>query len=610
MLSQNDEISSTEKLLDAIRGNDPALVKTPVISTLSPITSGFKSYLAKIIPSKEPVTVGVDIGYTDLRLVKIKQLPDRKWRLLDYRCMPFEPQPKGTPEFANFLKSALTEFCGPSKRLNIWSIISAAVDVRHIRIPRVSKKQVANVVYWTLKKEALFDEKETVFDFDVQGDVIEKGIRKIAVTAYTAPKQGVEEIKSLFSKSGFTLTGITISPFALQNLFRTGWIPTFDQTVASLHIGHDWSRIDIFSRGSLVLTRGIKTGVNSIIESLMEGVNESKKEISLSPMDMEQARKALFSLSPAFPPLAEEDAGFQLKEQEIFDMIRPAVDRLVRQVERTFEHYTVTLGNESVGKVYISGAINTYTPLVDYIGDQLGVDTNLFDPLDPAGIPFLGAVTPPESVTERTPFVPAVGLALSDNTHTPNLIFTHKDKEKQASITRINRGIFAAFILFAAICLGIFWHLENSIDQKKATIAQLQQEMAQYSPRVDQTLILQMAAKAKKNQQSLKENSKKFLAMAVVGELSTLTPSNIRLLSIRAYLGNVIEDKNKEAEKNLVVDGIILGDYRRLEAFLARYMMRLKSSPIFSSPVIQKSALEHYDEEGKVLHFTLKLKLV
>ncbi|MBW2570220.1 MAG: hypothetical protein JRE47_12880 [Deltaproteobacteria bacterium] len=87
MLSQNNEISSTEKLLDAIRGNNPLPVppdKTSAASTLSPITRTFKSYLSKVIPSKEPITVGVDIGYADLRLVKIKQLPDQKWQLLDF----------------------------------------------------------------------------------------------------------------------------------------------------------------------------------------------------------------------------------------------------------------------------------------------------------------------------------------------------------------------------------------------------------------------------------------------------------------------------------------------------------------------------------------------
>lgn len=593
-MARNDEISSTAKLLNLIRSNSDAGVESKAPEPVS----------ARILPYRKTVMVGVDLGDTSLKLVKLLQLSGQQWRLLDYARVPFDPRVSiESPEFPRFLKSTLTKFLGSSGKIELWSLISAAgVELDHIRIPKVAEKQVANAVYWTVKKKTPFDEKKTVFDFEVQGDVFEKGVRKIAVAVYNAPIREVEETRDLFSKSGFTLTGITISPFALQNLFRTGWVPTFDQTVASLHIDHDWSRIDIFSKGSLVLTRGIKTGVNSMIESLMQGVGES--------MDMEQARKVLFSLSHVSPPLAEEDADFQLKEQEIFDMIRPAVDRLVRQVERTFEHYTVTLGNESVGKVYISGTINTYTPLVDYIGDQLGVDTNVFDPLDPAGIPFLGDVIPPKSVTERAPFSLALGLALSDNTRTPNLIFTRKNKEKQASITRINRGIFVAFMFVVVFCLGIFWWLANSVDQKKATIAQLQQEMVQYSPRVDQTLILQMAAKAQKNQQSLKENSKKYMAMAVVGELSTLTLSNIRLLSITADLGSLLEYKSKSAEKSLVVGGIILGDYQRLEASLARYMMRLESSPIFSSPVIQKSSLESCDEEGEVLHFILKLKLV
>jgi Tfp pilus assembly PilM family ATPase len=246
MLSQNDEISSTEKLLDTIRGNDPppAPNKTPATSTLSPITRGFKSYLARIIPSKEPITVGVDIGYADLRLVKIKQLPGPKWQLLDFKRVPFNADlSEETPEFDDFLKSSLSGFCGPLKEFKIWSIMSAVrADVRYFLIPKAAKKQIEKTVYWKLKKEAGFDEEETIFDFRVQDEVIEKGVAKIVVIAYTAPKKEVEETKNLFLRIGFPLAGISIAPFAIQNLLKTGWIPAPDQTVTNLHIAHNWSR--------------------------------------------------------------------------------------------------------------------------------------------------------------------------------------------------------------------------------------------------------------------------------------------------------------------------------------------------------------------------------
>ena len=635
MLSENNEISSTEKLLDAIRGNNPPPVpdKTSATSTLSPITRGFKSYWAGIIPSKESITVGIDIGYAHLRLVKIEQLPNQKWRLLDYKRVPFDPDlPEDTSKFDNFMKSALTEFCGHLKEFKIWSIISAArADVRHFMIPRAAKKQIEKTVYWKLKKEADFDEKETIFDFRVQDEVVEKGVSKIEVIAYTAPMREVEEAKNLFLRIGFPLAGISIAPFAIQNLLKSGWMPASDQTVTNLHIAHNWSHIDIFSNGNLVLTRGIKTGVNSMIESLMEKFNDSKKEFSLElpgkltgekeqplsggfdsgvAMDIGQAQKVLFSLNPDSPPLSEEDIGFHLKKEEILGMISPAVDRLVRQVERTFKHYTTTFKVESIDKIYNSGGIHFYGPLIDYICEKLGIDMEINDPFDPAKTPFLCAVAPSESVSDRAPFVLAVGMALSDNTRTPNFIFTSKDKKKHARITRIKQCVSVAFMLIIVVSAGFFWWLASSGEQKKAELARLNQQLNQYTPRVNKNSILQMAVRLKKKHQSLKEYSEQLLVIAAISELSALNPSNIRLINITADMGSFSANKSNDAKKRLVVEGIILGKNQIFESSLVGYIMRLEGSPVFSAPVVNKSTIESYGEEGDVLHFTIELKLV
>ena len=78
----------------------------------------------------------------------------------------------------------------------------------------------------------------------------------------------INELKDLFNKAGFPLSGISIVPFAFQSLLRTGRIDTREMHVASLYIGRDWSRIDIFSEGNLMLSRGIKAGVKTMIEAL------------------------------------------------------------------------------------------------------------------------------------------------------------------------------------------------------------------------------------------------------------------------------------------------------------------------------------------------------
>jgi hypothetical protein len=85
--------------------------------------------------------------------------------------------------------------------------------------------------------------------------------------------------------------------------------------LSTLYIDKDWSRIDIFSNGNLVMTRGIRAGINSMIQELMEGYNESAEitpprgsqpeQFSIFTgaaenvyMDMEDAGELLFGLSP------------------------------------------------------------------------------------------------------------------------------------------------------------------------------------------------------------------------------------------------------------------------------------------------------------------------
>ena len=100
--------------------------------------------------------------------------------------------------------------------------------------------------------------------------------------AYTAPKQEIKDLKDLFSKAGFPLTGISIVPFALQSLLRTGRIKTDESHISSLYIGRDWSRIDIFSEGCLVLSRGIKAGVKTMLEALRTEIEGNLFELSIA----------------------------------------------------------------------------------------------------------------------------------------------------------------------------------------------------------------------------------------------------------------------------------------------------------------------------------------
>lgn len=632
--SKMDEISSTERLLEVIRGNSSA--SQPGTAGHGQINAPgvprrWKPAIKNPFPARRQVAVGIDFGPGEVRLAKVSVGPDRKAQLLDLRWVTCPSQ--DSANFSEFLREAVLDFARPARNYSLWALApSSHEEIRHLRVPKVAKKQIFNAVYWTMKKEVDFDDK-SVFDFDVQGEVWEKGVTKLQIRAYTIPAEEARRIKDIFSNSGLPLSGITLSPFVTQNLFQTGWMPGSNDSVACLHIEDDISRIHIFSNGHLILTRTIKTGLNSMAECLVKSTGTARMPVPPSdalppgpgPLEIaappdgagnperDRARNLLISLST--------DSGHRLmegtEEEELFRAIGPAVERLARQIEMTLHHHSKTADSMSVSKIYISGVLQNWERLSKYLGEQLGLQGEVLDPLSPE-MNFQSDVILPASINERLDYSSALGLALS-NTFTPNLLFTYSEKQESEKIAFINRSIAVASFFIMCVLAGVYIWQGRIIEARRHELANLQQQLARYNPPVDQNMIVQTEAKAKSHIQSLRELSRGFMPMAVLSELSALTPQNVRLIGITMDLagapaqqakGAAAGSPAKEPQKTLIVDGIVRGDRLVLEATLARYLMRLGFSAIFADPAVQSSKIEFYQDEGEVLRFMLTIGLV
>jgi hypothetical protein len=208
---------------------------------------------------------------------------------------------------------------------------------------------------------------------------------------------------------------------------------------------------------------------------------------------------------------------------------------------------------------------------------------------------------------------------------TPNLIFTYKDKEELGKIARINRGIFCAFVAVVLIMTGVFFWQGRLVGQKEAEVIRLQAELDRYNPQLNQNMIAALAAKAVAERHALAGRSSRLLGTAVVGELASLTPPNVRLIGVRADLGGKPDEREKksasaaggrdpaemkkEAKKGLVVEGLVTGRRDALEASLAGYLMKLSASRLFVHPVVSSNTVESFPDGGEVLRFSLQIGL-
>ncbi len=614
-MSSSKEISSTEKLLDVIRNDSQpgeAPETAPPVSSQQPVKQNMPGVF-----NKKSVSVGIEIGQGELNVVKTNRLSGGQWELLDYIKIPLKAGVSiDEPAFASFLKSELTRFCGSGKTVDIWGLVqSERVDVQNIRIPKVGRKQLANAVSWTVKKNTPFDEETTILDFEIQGEVIESGLKKLSVLVCTAPKREVEELQDLFHRIGFPLTGITAISFAMQNLFKSGWISSAEQTVATLYIGSDSSRIDIFSDGDLAMSRVIRAGIDSMADSLVEeyaafnndignaGIPLGEESGSGQAFDIMTPENAKVLISTLASDSNEEDARFGLTREKILEMINPALERLVGQVERTFEHYAVSLGNDRVGFIYVFCDMDMCDSLTRHIGDELRIGSQMLDPLSPQNA-YDGPDTSGTSLAHRISFVSALGLALSDSAYTLNLIFPFEDKETFKSIKRVNRVILFTFVVTMGVLFGIFFWLDGVADQKANKLAGLESQMNDGIRTIEaptHTLISEIT----ENRITLDAFTDRYSGLAIIQELSKLIPEKVSLLSLKIGAVKVADKKEKEKDtEGMTVKGVVEGAPGSLESVLAKYVLALSKSPLFKQVSIDKSTVGPF-HANEALHFTL-----
>jgi Tfp pilus assembly PilM family ATPase len=626
-LAKRDEISSTQRLLDLIRDDDKAEHTATDRRSQKSIGHRLKGIVNNPVSFRKTISVGVDLGHDDLKMVKIHRISDQKFEMLEYARIPFDPDiPRESPQFHQFLRPVLANFCANSKNVEIWCTISSArVETRQLRIPKVSQKQIPNSAYWSYQKLSSFSEKDNLFDFELLGEVDDGNKPKIDIMAYTAPQAEIRDLRDLFNKAGFPLTGISIVPFAFQTLLRSGRIVTEEIHVSSLYIGRDWSRIDIFSEGNLMLSRGIKAGVKTMIEALRTEIEGNLFELSIakSPtkdtariraikkklkFELEQAHQLFFGVIHDSSPSAGDERQRLLKEDKIFKMILPALERLVRQVERTLRHFSLNYENARVGKIYISSGVNPHRRIIDYIGEELGIPTEILNPFADSEN-FISLTPSPEVVSEQSSYVPAMGMALAGNALTPNFLYTYKDKQKAIRSQRINRAVFAGFLLLMSICVGVSYFQAGTVKEKEYQKAQLQNQLESINLRVDQSLILKLVDEIHAKNKEVVVIGKKYIGVAVISEIADLTPANVRLLDISAQFDNGPGGKKAEKNRDLVLSGIVRGDRLNLESTLASYLMELNNSPMFDKPTISKKSFERYEDQ-EVLNFTARLKLL
>src|SRR3989339_265578 len=195
--------------------------------------------LQMLFPPKE--IIGIDIGAYSVKIVCLveekKVLKLKEWGHIPLNIKndvpPEERKAIIGQEIKNFLKKK-----GVQSKYAATSVSGNAVIVRYVKLPKLSKKEVALTINIEAEPFIPFDIKDVNLTYYILGDVTEEGQPKMETVLVAAKKDAVKDKIDILSEAGLDPLIIDVDSFALETLYEKVSPAKDASAVLILNIGH------------------------------------------------------------------------------------------------------------------------------------------------------------------------------------------------------------------------------------------------------------------------------------------------------------------------------------------------------------------------------------
>lgn len=289
---------------------------------------------------------GINLGSGFIKGVSVKQ----------GRVTACFVQPRGDlPDIIDVLKKR-KEIEG--KKIKV-SLKDSSCLVRYFSFPKTDRKKLKQAIYYQLNKFIPYPPGEVYFDCAVLKEISPS---EDYILLAAAKKSYIEEILTIFSKKGLSVSEITLDSISLINLYLNRHPEDEKNNSCLLDIGHNFSSMNILEKGVPFLSREAKFCAKDIID-----VVSRTKEIG-EP----QSIKFLIELG---------EGG------KFFDVVEEEVSGWCREIKNAFDFFE--LNKESkIDKLYLTGGLASAPGIENIFSKNMEIPTQVFDPCGEDSLEF------------------------------------------------------------------------------------------------------------------------------------------------------------------------------------------------------------------------------
>jgi type IV pilus assembly protein PilM len=309
-----------------------------------------KNILSKIKDgfSKERFSVGVDIGSSQVKAVKLKLAKDQ------VELCSFNIESSNL-DLGEVLKNILEPHSGLP--INI-SVSGQQSIIRYVNFPRMNNFELKQALKFEAQKHIPFSTAEVNLDGYILKDDLPDN--KMLVLIAAVKKELVNQRLKLIEGLGYQVNIIDIDSIALVNAFNfNNPFEAEDDHKASalLNVGSSITNLDILDAGIPRLSRDMHIAGNAFTQKVadifsLDFVNAEKLKINSEPDD---------------------------KLNKIKAGIESAMVNLSGEIRTSFDYYE-SQGTFSVGKIFLSGGSAKFSGLKEMLEHFLNIAVEYWDP--------------------------------------------------------------------------------------------------------------------------------------------------------------------------------------------------------------------------------------
>ncbi len=552
------------------------------------------SFIRNIIVSTQNV-IGIDIGSGYIKIVQL-QKTGKGYTITNCitRAIP-QVAKDNTEEKKKLIKEFIKSFIADARiktslgRLAIWG---KGIFVLNLTVPALNKKDLKGAVSIDLKKRLPFqtDINSISFDFFVTGQSVdEKGAATLQICCIAADKVFIDEQVRFLKEMNIRPVSINVIPDALGSLLPFCIEVPLDKAVAVLDMGANTSLLNFYKGKNLIFSREIPIAGEHLTRAMVKSITTPGGTININ---LEEAEKIKRNCGI---PLEEEAASEYytdfgaLRGEQISTMLRPNLERLVMEINRTFTYYASTFKSRPIEELYITGGTSRMKNIDKFLlynlqGVKKVEGLNVLKSVK--GWADKGIYRQELMMEQAAPHLSsAFGLCLSTGGKVNLLPVKEKIEQKAIFVSTLVRIMFPLLLL---AFLGFYISQYFNAIKYKIFISQLDTEISKLEPIAKSARDFLEIKNRLEQRTSILEKAKgrQPLWWGILKDLSNSTPKEV-------LLQKIITSDTEEPKKIKLV-GKIFAKFTIVDLALSQYLMALDESPFFSNVELLGSKTDMY----------------